>query len=206
MGRKRSIGKREPNGRLSRKPEDQGARQVKTFLEKQRQLEQAERDAIEPGLAARVRIWGVKPSDSRSQMAGSFVGRLCLSGEISRAQYDALLAYQDDCVAYRQAIDSPRGSPSAVNLNATHGRSRSPADDEQFVARATERYIGSDKKGGVCRAIQDKQCEVGMTANLWAALSLCVMEDKDLPHMVGELRVAANALGKHYKLDRRDAA
>lgn len=197
MGRKRISGKR-VNGRLSQAAEDIADRQAQKFLKSQSQLEAQEREMLGIGTAARIRVWGVKPSDSRSQMAGCFVGRVCLRGELTVEQYDALIGYQRDSLDFRQAIGAPRDA-SAVDLNATHG-SNGDYEPLEFIAKAKERMVELRK------AIGAAQAQVGMTANLWAALDLCVMRDVDLPHMIGDLRVAANALCKFYKLERRDAA
>jgi hypothetical protein len=116
-GPKKQKGKREPNGRLSRQPAIAGARHVDA-------LDMEERAMIEVGIEARQRVFGVPARMSRDQLAGSVVGRLCLSGELSRVQYDAAQAWLECREAYLRAVSPAIGKlPGAIDPNATHGQS-----------------------------------------------------------------------------------
>lgn len=197
--KKKKAGKREPNGRLSRRKKDVASRFLDT-------LSLDERDAIGVGVAARIRLHGVKPEHSRDQMAGSYLGRLRMEQQITASQYEAGIAYLSDMEAYRIAIRAPR-QPGAVDLNATHGNSVS-VESVDFVQRAITKMDGpidanGRRHGGIRGAIQEKQNDVRGIANLWAALSLIVLEDRPLPNLVGDLRYALNALAKHYGLEGR---
>ena len=55
-------------------------------------------------------------------------------------------------------------------------------------------------------AIQTAQNIIGLHGNLYAAISLCVVGEVDLHHMVGDVRLALNALARHYGLGNRRAA
>jgi hypothetical protein len=190
-GRKAKTGKREASGRLSRKAVDVAARLNDAH-------DKEERDMLSVGLEARVRVHGIEPAETRNQMAGSFIGRLCLQRTISRAQYDAAMEFLDANDQYQWAMGSPR-SPGAVNLNAIRGAAASK-ENIPAARQATNRYELALK------AVTEKQIELRGTANLYAALQYLVIEDKPLEHMVGDLRTALNALAKHYGLAARVAA
>lgn len=183
--RKKQDGKREPNGRLSRKPADVMARTLA-------QVDRDVRETLMVGLEARVRVYGVKSENSRDQMAGSFVGRLCMDREISRAQYEAAMTWMEDASNYSIAIRSPR-MPGAIDLNRTRGIN--DYENVDRVKRWTAKYKAA------CKAVQEKQIELRGRANLMGALDTCVMRDVALYHLVGDLRYALNALVKHYRIE-----
>lgn len=184
-GKAKSPGKREQNGQLSRKEADRKTR----FLDG---LERDERDTLAVGIGARVRVHGVEPERSRDQMAGSFVGRLCMGKQISRQQYDAAMTWLEDCQNYSAASHSPR-QPGAVDLNRTQGSNGDYENVERSI-RATVRYKAASK------AIQAAQIELRGTANLFGALEAIVIRDVELEHLVGDLRYGLNALARHYGL------
>jgi hypothetical protein len=185
-GPKRKSGKRENNGRLSRKPSDALKRVLET-------VDAEDREALAVGLEARVRVHGVRPEDARDQMAGSFIGRLCMQRVISRQQYEAAIIWTEDVQNYRKAVSAAQGrEPGAVNLNATKGRNE--YENEAFVLRSRARYKAATS------AVQDKQNELRGSAHLFGALETCVMRDVAIEVMVGDLRTALNALAKHYGL------
>jgi len=188
--------KREANGRVSRKPIDKQVRDAAEIVAE-------EWEAMATAIMARWRVHGVPMSQVRDQMAGSYIGRLCLSGELSRVQYDAGMAYLAERHDYHVAIAAPK-QMGAVDLNAVHGR-----NNGENVARsvaAVERYEGTDTTPGIIGAIRQAQEELGNTANLWAAIDLCLIRDVELPHMVGDLRLVLNALARHFGLENRRAA
>lgn len=149
--------------------------------------------ALSTGIAARERLFDIPRANSRDQMAGCFVGRLRLQGELSQPQYEAAVMWQADCWNYSIAMRSPR-PPGAVNLNATKGGS---GDYENRVRSQAsfERYELALK------AVQEKQNEIRGQGALYAALNYCVTADLALTHMIGDLRTALNALAKHYGLN-----
>ena len=182
-GPKRKPGKRTESGRLSRSQDETIARHAAVH-------DQQERETLEVGLSARVRIWGIDPKMSRSQMAGSVVGRLCLTGELSREQYDAAQSWLSDLRNWRQAIAAPRGM-GAVDLNAIRGDS-TEVESEVWYRRCRDRMASARA------AIQQEQNALRLRANLWAPLDLMVGEDRSVMTMVGDLRLALNALARHY--------
>jgi hypothetical protein len=192
-GKARQPGKREPNGQLSRKPADRTSR----FLDG---LERDERDTLAVGIEARVRVHGVDPERSRDQMAGSFVGRLCMTRQISRQQYDAAMTWLEDCENYSAAVHSPR-QPGAVDLNRIQG-SNGDYENVERTRRAITRMIGDKERGirGAMQAVQAAQLEVRGQGNLFGALDAILHRDQELQHLVGDLRVGLNALARYYGL------
>lgn len=173
-GRKRKAGvKREPNGRGQRPT-----------------AEAAQQDAMSVAKDYRERVLGVKPAELLNQMAGSFVGRLCMGREISVAQYDAAMTFLEDHRNNAIAIAAPR-DPSGMDFNKVQGGSLG-GENVEFYRRATQRWRNA------CNAIQERQNEVGGTASLYASLQFCVLEDHELYHLVGWMREALNALVRHY--------
>ena len=147
-----------------------------------------------PVIEARHRLHEIPLSLVRDQKAGSVVGRMALAGGeggLSNAQYEAAQQFLRDHAAFSAAIDAPRGL-GAVDLNAVRGRSPG-ADDVERDHRARAKW----------KAVQEavQQCaDQHRGANLFAALDYLVIRDEYHAHMVGDLRIALNALKRHYKL------
>lgn len=193
MGRRgpqKREGKREAGGRLSRKPVEKQARDIA-------KVGADEWEAMNTALMARWRVHGVPMDKLRDQMAGSFVGRLCLTGELSHQQYDAAQAYLADRRDYHMAIDAPK-QMGAVDLNAVHGRNHheNVNRSRQSVAKFEAAQV----------AVRNAQTILGNRGNLYAAIELCVIKEIELSHMVGDVRLVLNALVRHYGLDNRRAA
>lgn len=195
-GPKGKAGNREANGRLSRKPADKKVRDEASIASD-------EWEAMSTALMARWRVHKVPASQVRDQMAGSYIGRLCLAGELTQIQYDAAQSYLADRQAYHMAIDAPKQMP-AVDLNAVHGRTH--AENVKRSRQAIEKFMGSDGKSGVTGAIREAQQIIGNRGNLWAAIDLCVVKEIELHHMLGDTRLVLNALARHYGLESRRAA
>lgn len=189
-GPKKQAGIREAGGRLSRKPIEKQARDIA-------KIGVDEWEAMNTALMARWRVHKVPMEKLRDQMAGSYIGRLCLSGELTQQQYDAAQAYLSDRRDYHMAIDAPK-QMGAVDLNAVHGRTHHEniGRSQQAIARFTAAEA----------AVQHAQNIIGLHGNLYAAISLCVVAEVDLHHMVGDVRLALNALARHYGLGNRRAA
>lgn len=191
MANKRKHGKREPNGRLSRKP---GERQIRDKAE----VAATEWDTMGQALMARNRVHGVEPMNLKDQLAGSAVGRMCLKGIITQTQYDAAMAYLSEREEYHQYIQVPR-QPGAVDLNATKGQSVA-SENVARVLKVTAAAKATDA------AIMDKQIEIGNMGNLFGALNAVLVMDAELDHLVGDLRTALNALARRYGLTGRAKA
>lgn len=176
---------------MSRKPID-----ITTQLNDR--LEADERDALRTGVEARHRLYGINPGQLRDTDAGSFVGRLRITGEISMQQCEAAKEYLRIYEDMQMAVGGPKPS-GAVDLNATKGMPGAENVDRSIKAR--------EDWGAALKALQDRQDELRGGASLIAALDHCVLRDGEFPHMVGWLREGLNALARHFKIgDKRKAA
>lgn len=192
-GRKPKTGvKREPSGRISRRIEEVSRRFYAD-------LEREEVQTLAVGIAARERIYGLTQSVSRDQMAGSFIGRLCLGGTVSREQYNAAMTWLEEKEACALAMSSPR-QPSAVDLNRVQGRPVA-AEKERQDRQAIEAFRAARK------AVQEAQNALRGRGHLLGAMQYVVEQDMQLHHLVGDCRLALNALVKHYeRVGSRQAA
>ncbi|WP_152662436.1 hypothetical protein [Devosia soli] len=191
-GPKAQYGTRETNGRLSRKKNDVTKRLTG-------QLDQDEREMLRTGVEARNKMHGLKPEDCRDVRAGSFVGRLAMTGEITPQQYEAAKVYLEQYHEMAIAVRSPR-QPGAIDLNATKGGSGDYENVPKNVAALSAWRAAT-------AAIQDRQNQLKGSGALYAALQYCVLEDQELHHLIGWLREGLNALARHYRIgDKMKAA
>ena len=190
MGRKRKSGKREPNGKLSRKPADVASRRKVAW-------DQLAQEAVSVALEARQRLFGLSEDDARNQQAGTFIGRLCMGKQLSVAQYEALCTWEASARA-NSAISAGPMSDAAFDPNRVSGRAGE--SNEAYQARVVAHHRRAHK------AVQDRQDELHGRGALFAALYECVQRDREFYHLVGDLREAANALARHYGLENRRAA
>ena len=177
---------RTKSGRISRSKSSKEA-------ERKAAWDRQERDTMGVVLQARQRLHGLSGPIARDQLAGSFIGRLCLGNKegtgITRIQYEALSRWEE---SFRAKGDSAQ-DPNRIAGRAT-------GEDEDRDAR----IMAAHSKARL--AVQDRQNQLGLRANLFAALYECVQRDHELYHMVGDLREAANALARHYGLEQQVAA
>lgn len=145
-------------------------------------------------IALRMRVFGLTEKEARDQKAGTYVGRLCLAGMrnstdgISAAQYDAAVAYQEAHQNFKRAVKSPDA------LASGSGGASGPdgAGYDQWCQRAVAKWEG------IQAAVQNEQgFHENRGANMWAALDYLVGRDQQLPHLIGDLRLALNAIGHH---------
>lgn len=195
MGRKlnRSAA-RTKSGRISRAKANKDA-------ERRAAWDKQERDTMGVVLEARARIFGLSGPVARDQMAGSFIGRLCLGNKdgngLSRAQYEALLKWEESARSSAACLAGPKGDTAQ---DPNHVAGRSALHDDARDARTIAKHEEARK------AVQTRQNELGLQAALFAALYECVQRDREVYHMVGSLREAANALVRHYGLEQQVAA
>jgi len=163
---------REPNGRISRALKPQ---------------EPADRLA----LAVRARKLGVRVEEARDPRLATYIGRLALlgvkngAGGISAAQYDAAQTFLEVRNNYQQAILSP-GALWGECAQKTFGET-----GEEAARRNIARY--EEMMKSLQEAQNTAPCE-----NLGAALQYIVIEDREMHHMLGTLRLALNALARHF--------
>lgn len=180
----RGDGKREANGRLDRKLSDE--RRMSAH-------DREQRETMSVAIGARQRIFGLNEKLARDQLSGSVVGRYALMGTqgggISRQQADAAFIWLEDREAYSRAMQSP---PNAGAMDMAHVPGRTHAENVGKTRAAVKTHNDARE------ALQAAQNVLGLKSNLWAAINLIVEQDRDLPHMIGDLREALNALGFHY--------
>lgn len=156
---------REPNGRISRNPNDTNSAEVKR----------------------RAKRLGLTVVQARDQKAATFIGQLNLLGKvdgISDDHYEAAVKFLDLRRAYLLAIKAPNAERSEEGA----GNTDSEVSDSyiEWCETTIERYKSCRK------AIQTYQNEVRQ--NLWGALDLCLIQGHRMPHMVGDVRSLCNAL------------
>jgi hypothetical protein len=147
-----------------------------------------------------MRVFGLTEKEARDQKASTYVGRLCLAGMrnttdgITQDQYDAAVAYLDVYENFQRAVKSP-------NALASGSGGASGAEGpgyEQWCQKAVEKWEGLQL------AIQTEQgFHENRGANMWAALNYLIDRDERHPHMVGDLRLALNAIGHHLGMIHR---
>lgn len=169
-GRKRKAGvKRTASGRVSR-------------------AQDAQQENLEP-ILTRMRLFGLTEKDARDQKASTFIGRLQLTKAISQAQYDAAQEYLSVYEAFQRAVKSPDALRSS-NGGGDQGESDSYAS---WCAKAIERKETADK------AVMAEQCIIANRGrNLIAALDYLVRRGEQHWHLVGDCRLALNALAHHF--------
>lgn len=173
-GRKRNINvKRTPSGRASRA----GAAP-------------ANMEAI----LLRMKMYGLSEKDARDQKAATFVGRMNLMDKkalISDAQYDAAATFLEVYDRYKRAISAPDASKQSGGVGG--------GDNSDEYARWCQ-----SAKAKYEAAIDAVRTEQGLHenrgANLYAALDYIVCRDEQHWHMVGDARLALNALAHHFGL------
>lgn len=171
MARKRKMTRREANGRPQR-------------------AEARERDPRLIAMLARQRVFGVSAEQSRSDLSATVVGRLRLTDEINRDQFEAAVRYLDARYAMLTAIDAP-------------GRLRSSGpisdDDDAYedrCHRARRRWVEiSTELDGLQYLMHSRAPR--------QALRTIVEDDRPAPHLIGDLRLALNAIHHVFSSTRR---
>jgi hypothetical protein len=132
----------------------------------------------------RVELFGGSLDDAGAQNRGTVIGRLMLSKEISEHQHSALQRFGELAARYRTVMCVPD------SLKKTSGGSAMsvPNDDREIEIRGKWR--------DVTRAVND--ANTYHTGNLMGALQFVVIRDEFHEHLVGDVRIAANALVRYY--------
>lgn len=179
-GPARKPGKRK-NGRL-------------TTEARQAAFTRQERETISVAMEARKRLFGLTDQRARDQLGGSVIGRMKQAGILTNVQYEAAMTYIHQAESYHKAMSGPK-EPGAVDMNQVRGLS---ATDGQTQAKrdktARQRYEAAK------RAVQDAQNELRGTGNLWGALDFYLFRDYQAYNLEGDLKLALNALSRHYGL------
>ena len=171
-GRKRKTVKREASGRPQRQP-----------------VASIEQDAMLPVLEYRRRVFGLSVANLKDQKAATLLGRLCIQGAVSEAQWQAGEDWLKLVNARYAAANAPRGFKTSGNAAL--------AIDEDAEAR---RYWAIKAQFDAANAAIEDHAPVSERIARMQAMSLIVVQEQDQPKMHGILRTALNGLVRHFKM------
>jgi hypothetical protein len=137
----------------------------------------------------------VKASQVMDQKAATLIGRLCLAGAISEAQWQAGEDYLALVNAMYAAANAPRGFKSAGPVGAPIGQ------DEE-----TRRYRATKARFDAANTAVEDRAPVVERIERFKALRLFLVDQVDQPSMHGTLRAALNGLAHHFGHQRAKAA
>lgn len=132
----------------------------------------------------RMKHYNVSKEDAAQPAAGSVIGRLYLSGEITKEQLDALTRYDAARIRNLASIGAPD------SLKTRNGGVMYQPDEEDDIKAAK-------KWRDLSKAIMDLQCQ-HPASNFHSALNFIVARDEFHPYMIGDLRLVANCLCRHF--------
>ncbi|GGE36254.1 hypothetical protein GCM10007276_12170 [Agaricicola taiwanensis] len=148
-------------------------------------------------MTARMRHHGVDWDKARDPLLGTFVGRLAqlgvIGGGISMEQYRAAQLYLETLDAWHRATGAPQ------NFNQPRPEGEGNGDWEAFVRSAKQQYAAMRE------ALADLQV-TGRTPAPIAALDVLVVRNVEHWPLVGDLRIALNALKRHFIDGQKKAA
>lgn len=136
------------------------------------------------GRAKRVALFGVAMEDAGTQRSGTVIGRLWISKEISDEQHNALQRYGEQHERYYKTIQAPD------SLRSKSGGSVMRIPDDSYDIETVKKWKST------VNAV--KEAQSNYNGNLYAALQFIVVKDEPHEHMIGDLRIAANALVRYY--------
>lgn len=149
-------------------------------------------------IQVRMKMHNLTEPQARDQKAETVIGRLSFIGQqmggLSPQQYEALVEYRAQVDMYRRAIEAIDGLRTASNRTMT--------PDEEQHRKWCDAVIA--KWEASRKAIMAAQVEPSnRMLNLMGALGAVVIENQNLPYLFDALRVAANALVRHYRMNAR---
>jgi len=162
------------------------------------QISRAKEPPAKVAQLARMRIFGMSASEALSELAGDNLGRLHMAWKrdkaegISTSQYDAAERYREVYNDKRKA----ECSAGAYYDNVGSIGASDPDEYEAWVKRAKQAYTDARK------AIDEAQAET-RNGNLYAAVQFMLENDQFFPHMLGDIRLACNALHRHFFTQKR---
>ncbi|WP_208442345.1 hypothetical protein [Bartonella raoultii] len=146
----------------------------------------APREAIDKlAIEMRAKRFCLSLQDAKNPLSGTYIGRLCLQGQLTQEQYDTAQQY----LQIRNNYLCAKGLPNAIYDDVS--TNSDPNSLEQWIEKATRHYQSMQE------VIKEAQC-LYRQYNLYAALQYLVIEDQELPHLVSSLKVALNALQKYF--------
>lgn len=192
---------REPNGRASRRVADVASREIRNA-----------KDAMSVVVAARTRHTGL-PEDVVSRNvagqpnAGTVHGVMTLRGDLTREQWEAAEWWIGTRTAWLRSIEAsgwPRASAMPVAADDPPDDAAPPAAPPP--ARDADAYLRWCRSiAETWDAVQDclRDCAVEARSPVQAALDVMLLRNQHMPHMVGDLRLALNAIHRRFLGSRR---
>lgn len=179
---------REPNGRPSRR---------KVHVQEREDMTQREAQSV--AIAARMRHTGlgeavVSINHAGRPNAGTMHGIMCLRGELSREQWDAAEWWIGKRAAWLRAIDTPRQGTGDTGAGGI-------TDDDRHAEWCA---IAAATWAAVTACVQAASTDTRQP--LAAALDVILARQHYLHHMVGDLRLALNAIARQFLSGQRKAA
>lgn len=176
------------------RPRKEGApRELSGRVDRKWSAAKTSEDVMRAGVSARMRLHGLTDEQARSQEGGSVIGRLLIGKEISVDQARAAERYSEVRNAYQRAIGATpeSGTPPPPPLFESGGGSF-----EAFCesAKAAQRALQNCLQSIVAEA---------RSYNPIAALDVFITRDTFAAHLLGDLRIALNALHRHFTQERR---
>lgn len=159
----------------------------------------AYQENVEP-IETRMRMFGLSEKDARDQKAATYVGRLCLVGRkattdgITEAQYEAASEYLAAYGNFQKAVKSP----NALRTGSGGGDQGESADYENRCHRWVAKFEAMRAAVAYEQAFHENR-----GANMFAAIDYLLVRDEMHPHMIGDLRLALNAVGHHLGIIHR---
>lgn len=145
-------------------------------------------------IETRQRLFGLSEKDARDQKAATVLGRLYLTGELGKKPgCDAMWDAAQDLLRLRDAYLRAIKAPDALK-NAT-GSGGGVDETERYATwcrQAIARY-----EACMAAVVAENAIHANRGANLVAAIDYLVFRDANLPHMVGDVRIALNAVAHH---------
>lgn len=160
---------REPNGRVSR----------------------AKHNSDELGIKIRAQKFNLSFEQAKNPRSQSWVGRLSFLGAergLSEPQYKAAEHYLKLYNNYRKAILSPAAH---YDPETEQNHAKDEAIYTQWAIKTTRKFELTNK------VIEEAQTKY-IHENLFAAIQYGVLENLELPHLLGALRISLNALHHHF--------
>ncbi|MDN5249037.1 MAG: hypothetical protein QWI73_02955 [Alphaproteobacteria bacterium] len=160
---------REPNGRVSR----------------------AKHNSDELAIKIRAQKFNLSFDQAKNPRSQSWVGRLSFLGAgrgLSEPQYKAAEHYLKLYNNYRKAILSPAAH---YDNETDQTYIKDDASYTQWAIKTTRKFELTNK------VIEDAQAKYS-SENLFAAIQYGVLENLELPHLLGALRISLNALHHHF--------
>lgn len=141
-----------------------------------------------------MRIFGLSEEDARDQKAATVIGRLYLTGELGKRPYsdhmwDAAQRLMELREAYKRAIKAPDALRNTVGAGGNAPETDAYAS---WCRNAIRQYEDATKAVSAENALFPNRGK-----NFHAALDYLVFRDEFHQHLVGDCRLALNALHHH---------